>query len=394
MLSSSFGQTYFISIFAGEIRASFGLSHGQWGLYYTVGTLASAALMLHAGGLTDRYRVRRLAPAILGIFACVCLAMAVNPVGILLIPIIFGLRFCGQGMLSHMESVAVARWFTRSRGRANAIMALGFILGEATFPILFVLLMGVVGWRWSWVTAAAMTLAFIPIFLALLTRERDPGETTVSNTQVGIGGQHWRRSDALRHWFFWVAAVGVVSPSMFGTAFFFQQVHYAEVKDWSLESFVVLIPLYSFSAFLSLFAFGALADRFGSGVVLSVAMLPGAVSFWIFSQAADPSTAAIGMVVFGMMTGAMGAMGSTLWPEFYGTRHIGSVRSVASSIMVLGSALGPGLTGLLIDLGVGYETQLAGMSVYYAAIAAVLLTAYLKIRPQLPDRTAPGFSAS
>ena len=29
---SSFGQTFFISIFAGEIRSTFGLSHGQWGL--------------------------------------------------------------------------------------------------------------------------------------------------------------------------------------------------------------------------------------------------------------------------------------------------------------------------------------------------------------------------
>ena len=29
---SSFGQTYFISIFANEIQAEFGLSHGQWGL--------------------------------------------------------------------------------------------------------------------------------------------------------------------------------------------------------------------------------------------------------------------------------------------------------------------------------------------------------------------------
>jgi hypothetical protein len=39
---SSFGQTYFISVFAGEIRAGFGLSHGEWGGIYTLGTTASA----------------------------------------------------------------------------------------------------------------------------------------------------------------------------------------------------------------------------------------------------------------------------------------------------------------------------------------------------------------
>ena len=66
---SSFGQTFFISIFAGEIRAEFGLSHGEWGGIYALGTLASAIVMVWSGGLTDRFRVRTLGPVVL-----VCLA--------------------------------------------------------------------------------------------------------------------------------------------------------------------------------------------------------------------------------------------------------------------------------------------------------------------------------
>ena len=45
-LISCFGQTFFISIFAGEIRAEFGLSHGEWGAAYSTGTLASAIVMV------------------------------------------------------------------------------------------------------------------------------------------------------------------------------------------------------------------------------------------------------------------------------------------------------------------------------------------------------------
>ena len=55
---SSFGQTFFISVFAGEIRAEFGLSNGDWGLIYMAGTGASALAMVFAGGLADRFRVR------------------------------------------------------------------------------------------------------------------------------------------------------------------------------------------------------------------------------------------------------------------------------------------------------------------------------------------------
>ena len=57
---SSFGQTFFISIFGGEIRAEYGLSNGDWGLIYMIGTGASAAVMVFAGGLADRFRVRQL----------------------------------------------------------------------------------------------------------------------------------------------------------------------------------------------------------------------------------------------------------------------------------------------------------------------------------------------
>ncbi|NBR34028.1 MAG: MFS transporter, partial [Rhodobacteraceae bacterium] len=38
---SSFGQTYFISIFSGEIRATFDLSHAQWGSIYGIATFSA-----------------------------------------------------------------------------------------------------------------------------------------------------------------------------------------------------------------------------------------------------------------------------------------------------------------------------------------------------------------
>lgn len=59
-VTSSYGQTFFISLFAGQIMADFGLSNGQWGGIYTLGTTASAITMVWAGTLVDRFRVRAL----------------------------------------------------------------------------------------------------------------------------------------------------------------------------------------------------------------------------------------------------------------------------------------------------------------------------------------------
>jgi len=118
MFCSSFGQTFFISIFAGEIREEFSLSHGQWGLIYTLGTTASAAVMVWAGVLTDHFRARALGAIVLVLLAGAALMMAtVSSVWILPFAI-FALRFAGQGMSVHIAVVAISRWFVATRGRA------------------------------------------------------------------------------------------------------------------------------------------------------------------------------------------------------------------------------------------------------------------------------------
>src|SRR6056297_1501004 len=93
---SSFGQTFFIAVFGGDIRTAFGLSNGDWGLIYMLGTGASAVAMLFAGGLVDRFRVRSLGIAVVGLLAGSCLAMAFNPYAAALPVVIFALRFFGQ----------------------------------------------------------------------------------------------------------------------------------------------------------------------------------------------------------------------------------------------------------------------------------------------------------
>src|SRR3990170_2486731 len=54
---SSFGQTFFISLSGPDIRAAFGLTHGSFGLIYSVATLASGLLMIWVGSVIDRVNI-------------------------------------------------------------------------------------------------------------------------------------------------------------------------------------------------------------------------------------------------------------------------------------------------------------------------------------------------
>ena len=61
---SSFGQTFFISLFSGEFRAAFGLSHGEFGSIYSIATVASGLSIIWAGRLIDRYALRSFSLAV------------------------------------------------------------------------------------------------------------------------------------------------------------------------------------------------------------------------------------------------------------------------------------------------------------------------------------------
>ena len=50
---SGFGQTFYISIWGGEIREEFQLTHGDFGIVYMVATLASALALPFVGRLID-----------------------------------------------------------------------------------------------------------------------------------------------------------------------------------------------------------------------------------------------------------------------------------------------------------------------------------------------------
>ena len=370
---SSFGQTFFISIFGGEIREAYGLTNGDWGLIYMIGTGASAVVMVFAGGLADRFRVRTLGILVVWLLAAACLFMAFNTVAALLPLVIFALRFTGQGMTTQVATVAMARWFIAARGRALAVAAFGFFLGEATLPLTMVWLKTMVDWRNLWISCAVFAVVMSGVLYQLLKLERTPQAMAAESHATGMGGRHWTRKDALLHPLFWAMVPAVMSFSGFGTAFWFHQVHFAEIKGWTHLSLVAVFPLGTAALTLSTIVYGWAVDRFGATRLLPVYLIPLVVAFVLHWSATSLVWTAIAVVLMGIAGGGQATLLNACWAEFYGTRHIGSIKAAAAALMVLGSAIGPGLSGWLIDTGVGFEVQQLGYAAVFAFAAVILI---------------------
>ena len=85
----------------------------------------------------------------------------------------------------------------------------------------------------------------------------------------------------------------------------------------------------------------------------------------------------------GLTTGFNTTIPAAFWAEFYGTAHIGSIKAMATAVMVLGSAIGPGITGVLIDLGIGLETQYILIGGYFIIATVMMMIGVARARPSL-----------
>ena len=380
---SSFGQTYFISIFSGEIRNTFNLSHGDWGLIYGFGTFASAIVMIWAGGLTDIMRVRKLGPMVLCALSTSCLFMAFNPVVALLPVVIFCLRLTGQGMSTHIAAVAMSRWFVNNRGKALSISNLGFSFGEALIPLFLVSALIYFSWQKIWIIAALVTLFSIPVLILLLRQERSPQSIDAEDQSWGMNKLHWTRKKTISHPLFWFMMPAVIGQSAFNTAFFFQQVHFSEIKGWEHLSLVSMFPIYTGVAICMMILSGILLDKFGTAKLIPYFQLPMIIAFILFAFGETLYSALLGFIFLGITSGANTTLPNAFWAEFFGTKHLGSIKAAAAAAMVLGSAIGPALTGILLDFDISLNLQYIGISIFFIISSLLMWVGISRVKKDL-----------
>ena len=369
---SAFGQTFFISLYSAEIRQAFNLSHGEWGLIYSIATLSSAILILFVGGYADKLSAKMMSSIVIfGLMAFV-FCMAINSSFIFLIFIILGLRFFGQGMLGHLSMVYCGKWFSKNRGKAVAVANSGYTLAEASLPTIFVILIGIFVWERTWFIAFIICIIILLSILIFLTVERDKKDSgNAEITQTGMNNKSWTRNEMLKNWVFWLALPGLMTSPMFTTTLFFHQVHLVNVKGWEMSEFVILIPFYSFTSLLSLYIFGYLVDRLNTKNILPFFLLPLILGFTTLASANSYLTLILVFVFLGTMQGAYSVVYGTFFPEFFGTKNLASIRTVGLAVMVLSSAIGPVLSGYFIDLGYELDDQFMFMS-FFAIFASIL----------------------
>ena len=382
---SSFGQTYVIALFNSDIRAEFDLSHGDFGLVYSLATLASGTCLIWIGRLIDNIDLRSYVVAVSAALAVACFLLSWAPTVIYVGIAIFALRLTGQGLMSHIGQTSMARYFDRDRGKAISISMIGAPLGAAFFPMIIVFLIGVYGWRGSWTVFAVFVLVVVaPVMLWLLlghvrrhaTFVADIAKAHDDTTSGAAKQRHWTRREVLRDPRFYVAIPAIVAPSFITTGIFFHQLHIVDEMGWSRAWFASTYFAYGGVTIAASLIFGPLIDRFGAARLLPFNLLPLGLAMLLFALSNDPLVAIGFMVASGITTGGTFTILAALWAEVYGTRHLGAVRAFAASLSVYSTAASPVILGWMIDGGTTIPTISVACLAYIVIATALVRFAY------------------
>jgi len=385
---SSFGQTYFLGVYKPAISTEFGLNNSEFGFFYLIVTLGSAIGLNRLGHLIDRVALPKYMSRLILLLVLACLFMMASGPIVTVLAAMLCLRLMGQGMMTHAAMTSMSRYFGRARGRAVAIAALGMPLGQALFPALAVYLIARHDWRWSWsVFAAGILVLGLPTILWLLKGHDDrhvawaAAEAKAEADGNGGGGTVWRRGDVIRDRRFYLILLALMAVPFWVTTVFFFAENLSAAKGWTLQAFTGFYWLYAAGSATVPLVGGYLVDRFGGLKLLPV--YPPLLSLALLVAAFAHSAFGVGafMVILGMTAGLAVPVNNAMWAELYGTKYLGEIKSLVTSIAVLSTALAPFFLGALLDRGVGMKALLLAGAVHgILGLVSVLISRGVKPR--------------
>ncbi len=389
---SSLGQTFFISLFSGQIRAALDLSHGDFGTYYALATTASAISLIWLGKLADMMRLEKLAIFILGSLCVAAILFSQISSLWMLVGGLYLLRMFGQGMMTHVYTTAMARRYIVTRGRAISIAQLGHTLSESIGPASIVALQAVFDWRSLWIGLPLIAFLTLAPFLRLLTQRTrlQDGEGLDglgANQPIpdhAYGGQkQWRRNEVLRDPAFWLGFIWLAAvPSFVLTGLLFHQIYLAEAKGVALSTWTASYVLYAVFAVIGSLTIGQLIDRFSARLIAAHTLLPNTLACLALWLGSAEIGVPLFFILFGLAIGMPHATNAALVAEVYGTRYMGEIKALFMPVGVFASALSPMLMGWMIDGGLGLDALL-GMNIALAFGAQIMAMLVLHFRKAL-----------
>lgn len=365
MIASSPGQTFGVMVFSESIRTSLTLTHSQYALAYTLGTIIASLPITYFGWAMDRYGLRRAMLIATVMFAVACCFMAVVSNWILLLVAFTCLRMLGPGALAFLSGNTMAFWFERRLGMVEGIRSTSVAVSMTLAPILGLVLLHQFDWRGAYICFGLMSLLLLlPLFWKFFRSRPDEfqlgldGDPLELHPQVTEAHHAKTKEEAARDFTlfeafatpsFWIISAGIFQWALIQTALFFSMVPILAQQGFTEADAATLTTVFGISLLVMQLAGGVLADLFPARAQLSLGLFLFSAGLTTLAFADQVWMLVACGLLFGSGQGLFFGAAHPLWARYYGRTHLGKIRGCLMTIMVASSSLGPLVVGVYFD---------------------------------------------
>ena len=388
---SCIGQSFFIGLFNSNIREELNITHGEFGTIYGIATLCSSLTLIWLGKIIDDLKLLNYSLLVVVFLSLASLFFSFVDGLIVLAIGVFFLRLSGQGLMAHTASVAISRFFNRSRGKALSYVWVGMSLGEFLLPMVIVYFLTFIYWRDLWQIFAIIIILLLPIFTYVTVKEIDifsREKKNKKNINKNIDAiKSWTRKEVLKDLKFYTILPAMLASSFIITGIVINQTFIIESKGWEKFAIAKAFMIYSVLTVATLFFSGFLVDKFTSKKIFPLLNVPLLLSLIVLAFFDHHYSAFVFMGLMGISNGLTNVLMTSFWAEIYGVHYLGSIKALTGSLMVFSTALATAVFGNLIDLGHSIENIAVLCSIYTAISIVIVIIFQRTYKPILQNRT-------
>lgn len=370
--SSGPGQSFVFSVFIDSMIEDTGFSRSTISALYTVSTGVSAFMVAVVSRMADRWGARSNLILVGLAFGTACFGMAFSTSFAAFYISFAGLRALGQGSLTINSMLLVNQWFVTKRGRAIALMGLGFPLSNAVLPPLSRVLIDSIGWREAYgILGVIVVVLVVPAAIFLVrNRPEDVGlypdgadEPPLIEQAAGYDPVAAANRPVLSSLGFWMLAVPLATPGLVVTALVFHQTSIFEQSGLSATLAAGVFVVFAISSASTSLVAGFVVDRIGPAPLFTFAML-GLFGVCMLALLLNSTWMAIAYVIgMGVTGGTQRIVQGVIWAHYYGRFGLGRVQGSAMMVGITGAAIGPLPLALFRDLTDNYDLGIMVMAV-------------------------------
>ncbi len=382
------GQTYSISVFTKVYIEEFGYSSTLISSAYSIATLLSGVLLVFMGKAVDKFGVRKMLIIVPILLGCATFFNSyVSNIYMLFFGFLF-LRYFGQGSMTLIPSTLVPQWFEKKRAFAMSLATIGGLIAMLLVPSLNLWMISNIGWQSAWrVWGLILIVGFVPVvFLFASNKPEDLGMTIENNAPTSkenieqalleLEKTSFSLKEAVKIKEFWIIGMISMIPPMFSTGLTFHFFNIMSLSNINNSTAAMILGFMAMPAFILPFASKIVVDRFPVTKILLTTLTMTIISmFYLIFGISSMVTAIIFILFYGLAVAVQSLTTNVIWPNFFGRKHLGSIRGAATVFMVIGSALGPLPFGISFDYTGSYAIAITGMIIFTAV--ALLLSLFI-----------------